>query len=154
MRRSAFQLIGLAVFLIAVEPANASKPKIEGEISGVELCPQVACGAAIFTGTFQGKVGNDSTPGFFWASVQHEPLPVDPNQSAVVLGGKWSLSTFRGQFRGSVIDGFITNNGDNTFTVTLTLQLKRGGKGLLIAEVVLDHNDFPPTAEGKLFQPE
>jgi hypothetical protein len=155
MRRSAFQLIGLAVFLIAAEPANASRPKIEGEISGVELCPQVACGAAIFTGTFQGEVGNDSTPGFFWASVKHETLPVDWNQPpADVLGGKWSLSTFRGEFRGSVIDGTITNNGNNTFTVRLTLQLKRGGKGQLLAEVLLDHRDFPPTAEGELFQPE
>jgi hypothetical protein len=59
MRRSAFQLIGLAIFLITAEPANASRPTIEGEISGVELCPQVVCGAAIFTGTFQGEVGND-----------------------------------------------------------------------------------------------
>jgi hypothetical protein len=141
--------------LIAAEPANASRPKIEGEISGVELCPQIACSAAIFTGTFRGEVGNDSTPGLFWASVKHETLPVDPTQPpAVVLGGKWSLSTFRGQFSGSAIDGTITNNGDNTFTVTLTLQLKRGGRGQLLAEVQLDHNEFPPTAEGELFQPE
>jgi hypothetical protein len=155
MRRSAFQLIGLAIFLIAAEPANASRPTIEGEISGVELCPEAVCGAAIFTGTFQGEVGNDSTPGFFWASVQHETLPLDPKQPpAAVLGGKWSLSTLRGQFSGSVIDGVITNNGGNTFTVQLTLQLKRGGRGRLLADVLLDHNEFPPIAEGELFQPE
>jgi hypothetical protein len=142
------------MLLVGTEPASASTPEVAGEVSGVELCPQVACGAAIFTGTFHGEVGNDSTPGFFWAKVQHDSLPTDPNEAVVVFGGKWSLSTFRGRFRGRVIDGMVSNNGDNTFTVRLTLQLRRGGKGEIFAEVVLDHNDFPPDVEGELFQPE
>jgi hypothetical protein len=142
----------VALFLIAVQPVSASNPTIAGEISGVELCPETACGAAIFTGTFQGMVGNKPTPGFFWVAVQHETLPIAGNSSPIFVG-KWSLSTFWGKFGGTVLKGSIFNNGNNTFTVSVALELTSGGAGQLFGEAVLDHNDFPPTVEGKLFQP-
>ena len=151
MKQSLCQLGVVALFLIAVQPVGASSSTIAGEISGVELCPETACGAAIFTGTFQGTVGNQPTPGFFWVAVQHETLPI-AGISSPIFGGKWSLSTFWGKFDGAVLGGSIFNNGNNTFNVSVTLELK-SGTGELFGEAVLNHNDFPPTVEGKLFQP-
>jgi hypothetical protein len=152
MKRCFCQLVVVALFLIAVQPVSASSPTIAGEISGVELCPETACGAAIFTGTFQGTVGNKPTPGFFWVAVQHDTLPTAGNSSPI-FGGTWSLSTFWGKFGGTVLWGSIFNNGNNTFNVSVTLELKSGGTGELLGAAVLNHNDFPPTVEGKLFQP-
>src|SRR4029453_678222 len=152
MKRCLCQLVGVALFLIAVQPVRASSPTITGEISGVELCPEIAGGGAIFTGTFQGAVGNKPTPGFFWVAVQHKTLPTAGNSSPI-FGGKWSLSTFWGKFDGTVLGGSISNNGNNTFSVSVTLELKSDGKGELLGEALLNHNDFPPNVEGKLFQP-
>ena len=143
----------LALFLIATQPAVASNPVIVGEISGVELCPQFACDAAVFTGTCDFTVGNRQTPGFFWVSVQHDPLPAAPQSSAAILGGKWNLTTLRGSFSGEVIDGSILNNGNNTFTVKVRLRVQKGGNGDVIVSGVLDHTEFPPTFDGELSQP-
>src|SRR4030095_333435 len=90
--------------------------------------------------------------GFFWVAAQHEALPAAGNSSPI-FGGKWSLSTFWGKFGGTVLGGSIFNNGNNTFNVSVTLELKSGGTGQHLGAVVLDHNDFPPTVEGKLYQP-
>jgi hypothetical protein len=87
-----------------------------------------------------------------WVPVQHDELP-DVNQSAPIAGGKWNLTTLRGSFSGKVTGGAIINNGDNTFDVTATLRLQKGGSGEVIAEGVLDHNDLVPTFEGELRQP-
>ena len=152
MKRFLCQLVVVALFLIAVQPVRASSPAIAGEISGVELCPETACGAAIFTGTFQGTVGNKPTPGFFWVGVQHDTLPT-PGNAVPIFGGKWSLSTFWGKFGGTVLGGNISNNGNNTFTVNVTLELTSGEASQLLGEAVLNHNDFPPSVEGKLSQP-
>jgi hypothetical protein len=59
--------------LLSVQPAIGSNPIIVDEISGVELCPQSACGAAIFTGTCDCNVNNLHTLGFFRVAVQHGP---------------------------------------------------------------------------------
>ena len=68
MKQWLCQLGVVGLFLIAVQPVGASSPTIAGEISGEELCPEKVCGAAIFTGTFQGAVGDKPTPGFFWVA--------------------------------------------------------------------------------------
>jgi hypothetical protein len=52
-----------------------------------------------------------------------------------------------------VLGGNIFNKGNNTFNISVALEMKSGGTGELIGEAVLNHNDFPPTVEGKLFQP-
>jgi hypothetical protein len=153
MKKYLLRLAAVAVFLLAVQPAIASSPVIVGEISGVELCPQFGCDTAIFTGTCDCRVRNREAPGFFWVAVQHEELP-DVNQAANITGGKWNLTTLRGSFSGRVIDGTIINNGDSTFDISATLRLKKRGSGEVIVEGVLDHNDFPPTFEGELRQPE
>ena len=100
MKQLLLRLGFLALFLIASQPAVASNPVIVGEISGVEVCAQfLPCDAAIFTGTCDCKIDNRNTPGFFWVSVQHDPLPARLDSSAI-LGGKWNLSTLRGSFSG------------------------------------------------------
>jgi hypothetical protein len=152
--KKSFSLVGvLVVFLLSVQPAIGSNPTIVGEISGVELCPQSACGAAIFTGTCDCKVNNLHTVGFFWVAVQHAPLP-DPFFSSPIFAGNWNLTTLTGNFSGDVLEGSIFNNNDNTFTVTARLRLEKGGTGDVIVTGLLDHNDFPPTFEGQLIQPE
>jgi hypothetical protein len=142
----------LASFLITVRPATGSSPVIAGEVSGVELCPEFACDAAIFTGNCDCLINKRQTIGFFWVSIKHEPLP-DPDQSSEIVGGRWNLTTLRGKFSGRVREGTIVNNGDDTFNVTATLSLQKGGKGDLIVSGVLDHTEFPPTFEGELVQP-
>jgi hypothetical protein len=152
MKQLLLRLGFLALILIASQPAVASNPVIVGEISGVELCAQFACDAAVFTGTCDCKVGNRDTPGFFWVSVQHDPLPTPFNTSAI-RGGKWNLTTLRGSFSGKVIDGVIFNTNDNKFEITARLRIQKGGNGDVIVRGVLDHTDFPPTFEGDLVQP-
>ena len=141
-------------FLVAGQAAAASNPVIEGEISGVEICAQFLeqCNAAVFTGTCDCEIDSRDTPGFFWVSVQHDPLPM-PFDSSDILGGKWNLTTLRGSFSGKVIGGSIINNNDNTFTIDATLRIQKKGNGEIKASGVLDHNVFPPTFEGYLLQP-
>ena len=152
MKQALLLISFLAMFLMPGQPAIASSPVIVGEISGVELCPQSGCDAAIFSGTCDCKVNNKHTLGFFWIAVQHDPLPA-PLHSSAILGGKWNLTTLRAKFSGKVLEGSIINNGDNTFNVTARLRLQKGGTGDVIVSGVLDHTDFPPTFDGELIQP-
>ena len=154
--RTEFLLLAaiLSVFLITVRSAIASSPAIVGELSGVELCPESVCDAAIFTGTCDCIVNKRHTVGFFWVAIQHEPLP-NPSASSDIVGGKWTLTTLNGNFSGKVLGGTIVNDNNETFNVTATLRLQKGGNGDLTVSV-LDHSDFPPsppTFDGKLSQP-
>ena len=150
MKQALLRLGLLAVFLIAAQPVVASNPVIIGEISGVEICVQSLCDAAVFTGTCECRVDNRATPGFFWVSVQHEPL--DPLKPSAIFDGKWTLTTLRGSFSGRVIGGEIVNAGRNIFKVTAKLRIKKGGAGDFFVVGDLDHNDLPPTFEGELVQ--
>ena len=100
MKRSFRLAVVLAVLLLAVKPAVGSSPTIVGEISGVELCAQSACGAAIFTGTCECKINNRRTVGFFWVAVQHDELPIGPIPSAI-FGGTWNFDDAKRQVSGS-----------------------------------------------------
>ena len=142
MKQLLLRLGLLGLFLLGAQPAVASNPVILGEISGVEVCAQfLPCEAAVFTGTCDCKVGTKDAPGFFWVSVQHDPLPASFATSAI-LRGKWNLTTLRGSFSGKVLDGTILNNGNNTFTVTVRLRLQKGGNGDVIGSGLLDHTEF------------
>jgi hypothetical protein len=152
MKQLLLGLALLALFLDGVQPAVASNPDIEGEVSGVEVCAQfLPCEAAVFTGTCDCIVDNKNAPGFFWVSVQHDPLP-NAGFSSAIRSGKWNLTTLRGSFSGKVVNGEIFNTGENTFEITATLRLQKGGNGLLTVSGLLDHNEFPPTFEGDLIQ--
>jgi hypothetical protein len=149
MKQALLRLGVLAVFVLFAQPVTASNPAIVGEISGVEICVQSLCDAAVFTGTCDCRVDNKPTPGFFWVSVQHDPLDT-PKPS--IFDGKWTLTTLRGSFSGKVIGGTIENIGNNIFRVTARLRLKKGGTGDVVVIGDLDHNDLPPTFEGDLVQ--
>ena len=87
MKQLLLRLGLLGVFLLGAQPAVASNPVIVGEISGVEVCAQfLPCEAAVFTGTCDCKVGTKDAPGFFWVSVQHDPLPASFATSAILRG--------------------------------------------------------------------
>ena len=151
MKGRVFRLGILAAFLLAAQPVTASNPVIVGEISGVEVCVQSLCKAAVFTGTCDCRIDNRATPGFFWVSVQHEPL--DPPKPSAIFDGKWTLTTLRGNFSGKVVDGTIVKIGENLFRVTARLRLRKGGVGDFFVIGDLDHNDLPITFEGDLVQP-
>lgn len=130
MKQLLLRLALLALFLGAVQPAVASNPDIEGEVSGVEVCAQfLPCEAAVFTGTCDCIVDNRNTPGFFWVSVQHDPLPNEGSSSAI-RGGKWNLTTLRGSFSGRVVDGEIFNTGENTFAITASFVFRKAATAL------------------------
>lgn len=152
----AVAVVSFATLWIAVEPVRGeSIPKITGELSGVELCPQSVCGAATFVATFHGTVGRRPALGLFWAAVNHEPLPTVLDQAVPITGGKWNLSTGTRSFRGRIGDGGTLTCKDSdclTFDVRAVLILIRGGSGEICGSGLLDHTDFPPTIEGSLLQ--
>ncbi len=148
-------LVFFATLSIFAAPAmGQSNPTITGNISGVELCPQSVCGAAIFTGTFQGSVRSRPAAGFFWTAVNHDPLPTYLGQSVAITGGKWNLSTVLRRFQGPVEGGTLTCSDMDclTFDVRAVLELIKGGSGKICFSGVLDHTQFPPTVDGQLLQ--
>src|SRR5215211_1819462 len=115
MRRSVSAGVVLAAVLFTVPLLAASSPAISGTISGIELCPQFICGEAVFSGAFAGTVGHKPTAGVFWTAI---------------TGGTWMIRTRKAVYAGYVQPGgTLTYNGDNTFTVSLTMVLTTGGTG-------------------------
>lgn len=116
MRKYLLLIVVLTWITVTATPALASSPSIAGEIAGIEICPQFVREAAVFNGTCDCEIDKWQTIGFFWVSIQHDPLPPAFHSSAI-LGGKWNLTTLRGKFSGRVVEGSITNNGNSTFNV-------------------------------------
>jgi hypothetical protein len=147
-------VLTLAVVLLVTPPAMAaSTPSVTGHIKGRELCPESVCGAAVFAGAFVGLVNGKLAAGSFWGAVQHDlPLPT-PGNSVSITGGTWLIWTNRGSFSGTVEDnGTITAHDDNTFDISMTLDLTGGGSGTVTFSGTLDHNVFPPSIVGTLSQ--
>ena len=152
LRRFCPAVLVATLLLAAVPVAADSVPVIEGSIAGVELCPQSICGSAIFTGQFTGLVNWRAERGVFLGAITHDPLP-EPDGSASITGGLWLIRTPRRTLSGYVMPGGrLTNNGDNTFTVDMTMVLLRGGVGTLHFSGLLNHNPFPPTIIGTVSQ--
>ena len=141
------------ILLLSTLPiAAVSDPVIAGQIRGIEFCPQSICGAAIFGGDFVGSVNGIPTRGVFVGAITHDPLP-EPGDSAFITGGTWVIRTARRSFSGFVFPGgTLTNNGDNTFSVDMTMVILRGGAGTLHFSGLLNHNPFPPTIIGTVSQ--
>jgi hypothetical protein len=124
-----------------VELRSAAAPPtpkaIEGMISGVEICPQDWCtNGAFFTGSFTGKVDGKRTSGLFLVQVAHTSLA-----EGLVTGGSWIVRTKRGDVGGTITSGVLTANNDQTFDVTLTLQVAQpAGGGTLTFVGLLDHS--------------
>src|SRR5215211_4822164 len=130
MRRSVSAGVVLAAVLFTVPLLAASSPAISGTISGIELCPQFICGEAVFSGAFAGTVGHKPTAGVFWTAINHEDLPTVAGETSAITGGTWMIRTRKAVYAGYVQPGgTLTYNGDNTFTVSLTMVLTTGGTG-------------------------
>ena len=144
------------VFVISMSLAVRadSNPAIAGLVSGIELCPQSICGAAIFVGVFSGQVGaNPRAIGTMAVAIKHEDLP-ELGHVADITGGVWRIRLLSGRtFVGSVTGGVLANPyGDNTYQVRVEMQVDGGGSGSFSFAGLLSHNDFPPTIVGALSQ--
>jgi hypothetical protein len=143
----------LAVMLVTGRAFAVSQPVITGQVSGIELCLQVVCGSAMFTGTVQLQVDGQAGKGSFGVSVEHDsPVPVNQGESGLIRDGRWFISTRTSVFRGTVTGGTITRNAGNTFTVTAALELEQGGRGTLDFIGILSHEDIPFTIVGQIVQ--
>ena len=149
-------LAGLPAILAAglLVPSSlhaAATTNLTGDVSGVELCPQVICGAALFIGRFDGALDGTAGDGRWWVLVNHEALPTATGASTAITGGRWGMMVGDQPLRGLVSSGSITNNGDGTFTVTPYLDVVGGNEGTLSLSILLDHaNGWPPTVLGKV----
>jgi hypothetical protein len=152
-RLLSFSILAVLVLAGTIPVQASSLPVIRGEVSGLELCPQSICGAAIFTGLFVGQVGvNPFSIGLISVGATHEPLP-DPDETADITGGVWSLRLLNGRrFTGIVTAGSLFNNGDDTFAVRVEMQILSGGSGQLRFTGTLSHQVFPPTLIGNISQ--
>jgi hypothetical protein len=153
MRRH-FPLAVLATMLMlgTLPVAADSIPVIEGNIAGIELCHQELCGAAFFAGDFVGHVNARPRQGAFLGAIRHQPLP-EPDETSYITGGTWVIAIPFPRFSGVVLPGgTLTNNGDNTFAIELTMMMTRGGSGTLTFTGILSHNSFPPTIIGTVSQ--
>jgi hypothetical protein len=140
------------VFGLGVTAAQAATPvPIDGQVAGIELCPQFICGAAIFAGGFQGKIGiNPNAAGVIAAALTHGDLPTEVGKSAPIYTGVWELRSLLRRFSGIVAGGQIVYLGDNRFHVTATLILTSGSTGAITLDGILDHNPTIPTFGGSL----
>ena len=141
----------LATTLLAIPSAlsAAGTTDLQGSVRGIEICPQIWCGSAIFIGEFDGALDDTATDGSWWVLVNHEALP-DPGKSTPITGGAWSLRAGERALRGTISTGTILNNGDGTFDVIPRLDIASGGDGTLSLSIRLDHAPFPPTVAGNV----
>ena len=152
MRKAVAVLAFLGLLVSTAPPLRASTPVINANTYGLEFCPQYICGAAVFAGVLGGQVGsNPFALGTFVVAVTHEDLP-PPFQTAGVTGGFFQLNVGSRQMQGVILGGTLLNNGNNTFTVNATMLIVSGGSGIVRYQGLLNHNTFPPTIVGPLFQ--
>jgi len=150
MKTTARVFLLALVLIICTSTAWASNPPIQGSVSGIELCPQYICGAAIFTGSFHGLFGNNPNAfGSITAVLTHQDLPPD-NLCSFITGGSWELKTLLRRAGGTAeYGGTICNNADGTFNIHAILDLSGGG-GTVTFDGKLNHNTPIPTFGGFL----
>jgi hypothetical protein len=151
MRRRA--LASLVILMLAIVPIAADSTAINGDIAGIELCAQSMCGAALFVGHFDGQINGRPRVGAFAGAITHEDLVY--GGTAFTTGGTWVIWTPLRTFSGVVLPGgTLTDNGDNTFAVEMTMIITKGGSGVLTFEGTLDHTPLlsgqPPTISGTI----
>ena len=154
MKKTISRLMVGFFFLFACSTLWAvSRPIVYGSVFGIELCPQVLCHAAIFTGSFSGRVGNNFfAHGVITAALTHQDLPPD-DLCSEITGGSWQLNTFFRSVSGDVQPhGLICNNADGTFAISATLLVDPPGSGDIKFNGVLNHNTLIPTFWGALSQ--
>jgi hypothetical protein len=145
-------VVVVAIAISSVTVRASSWPVIQGQMSGIELCPQFICTVAVFTGFFKGQIGVfPNAVGTVGVAVHHGPLPVVEDACTPIPDGVWTIKTLLRRFEG-VTAGELCYNGDNTYNIDVDMQLTSGGSGLLHFEGTLDHNVFPPTVKGAITQ--
>ena len=155
MKNSIRSLVLLTVLLITAGSVRAdSTPIIQGAVSGLEICQLTTCGSAIFVGFFTGQVGfNTKALGTIAVAVKHNALPDSEGECAAITGGEWAMWVGLRRFHGSTT-GELCFNPNNTFSVTVTMDLDFPGTGDATFRGTLDHNVFPPTIKGFITQSE
>jgi hypothetical protein len=156
MIRQRLSWLAVAAVLVAgAVPLRASSlPVVNGNASGIELCDQAMCGAAIFVAIYNGQIGpNAHALGTVSVAVTHDPLP-EANQFAALTGGVWQLQPLLGRKIAGVVTGgsLFNNNDDGTFHVIANMLITSGGTGTLTFDGTLSHNTFPPTIGGHIGQ--
>jgi hypothetical protein len=155
MRRAlcifAFGLILLGAATAA--SAQSSDPVLQGEVQGIELCPQFICGAAVFSGVFKGQVGwNPNAVGVITAAMTHGELPDEIDEDTDIYFGAWELRTLTRRIRGAVLGGKIIYQGNDLFVIRILLDLRKEGSGFVAFEGFLNHQTLIPTFGGDLHQ--
>lgn len=147
-------IITLAVTLSSAAPLFAqSDTSLSGAVSGRELCEQAVCGSAIFAAVFAGQIDNRPALGLAIGAIRHTALPTAPGGCAIIVGGSWSISTFRRTLAGSIEAGGTVCYIDGIkYLVSLTMNIDQGGDGKAHLTVLLDHGPFPPTVKGAISQ--
>jgi len=145
-------------------------PEINGTVSGIELCPEFRCGAAIFTGRFDGSVGNVYDANGTWSiAVQHGALAREVGGVTEITGGLFSLNAAGRTFQGYVLVDAehvaeLTTTQEGTgllargalFDIDVTLMLTQRKKPYTELHFLgrLDHTNVPlVTVEGSLSPP-
>ncbi|HET9220204.1 MAG TPA: hypothetical protein VFR18_24710 [Terriglobia bacterium] len=155
MRRGVCIFAFGVILLCAATAASAqsSDPVINGEVQGVELCPQFICGAALFSGVFKGQIGgNPNAVGLITAAMTHGDLPTVMGGSTDIYFGAWELRTLTRRIRGAVLGGRIVYLGNDIFAIRILLDLRSGGGGFVVFEGLLNHQTLIPTFGGDLHQ--
>ena len=155
MKKSICMLALVAALLVGSPSlwAQSSTPTIQGGVQGIELCPQFICGFAAFTGVFQGQIGgNPSALGLISAAMTHDDLPTEIGAWSEIRRGVWELRTLTRRIRGAVTGGRITYIGGNIFQISIAMELRSGGSGVVVFSGFLNHNTPIPTFGGNLLQ--
>ena len=158
MNKSKLIIGSILLVFASLNPTQASEPAIEGQVSGIELCPQFICGSAIFTGLYSGEVDGAPAIGTWLAAVNHEPLPEEG--SVPINGGQWKLQTwvFRGlfpsrkNFQGDFGKGTLTALPGNFYRAEAPMTVTSGGTGTMQLNLLLDENSIPQPVKGTLSQ--
>jgi hypothetical protein len=152
-RRLSVLMLAVVLMVGAVSVRADSIPVIAGGVSGLELCPQSVCGAAIFVGIYRGQVGaNTRAFGSMAVAVTHEDLP-ESGETAAITGGVWVLQLLSGrQISGAIAGGTLLNNGNDTFGLDVSMLILSGGVGDISFGGTLSHITFPPTIVGVISQ--
>jgi hypothetical protein len=152
MRRALVSsVLAIVVAFSAVRLSADSKPFLAGFAAGIELCPQVFCGFALFVGEFEGQINSRPASGGFAAAVEHEDLPAI-GQTTPITGGDWTIIANRRAFSGDITQGTILNLDGTRYCVSMEMEITSGGKGELYFTGILDHGPFPPTVGGFVSQ--
>ena len=141
-----------AIVMTSVTVRASSVPFVQGQVSGIELCPQSICGVALFAGGFKGRIGfNPFALGTVAVAVHHGELPRIKDACTPIDSGTWVLWYGFRKIEG-VTSGQLCYNGDNTFEINVGMLMTSGGTGTLAFHGTLDHNVFPPTIKGGISQ--